>query len=132
MSNVTVTKNKVNGIVVWEPVFRDELITFTGIATLLAGTILARDTVSLKLVPYVKGGATNGNGIPNSVLLNELTSTGAGDLPERPIIEGRLRAPQLVIDADGDATNVDAIVIDELRTYGIVGQDVAQLDKFDN
>lgn len=132
MSNVIVTNNKVNSLVVWEPVFSDELITFTGAATLLPGTILARDTATLKLVPFEKGGTTNGNGIPNSVLLNELTATGAGDLPERPIIEGRLRAALLVIDADGDASNVDATVLDQLRTYGIIGQDVAQLDKFDN
>lgn len=132
MANLEITNNKTRGIVIWEPVFEDDLITFAGSGTLLAGTILARDSVSLKLVPYVKGGVANENGIPKAVLLDALTAAGAGDLPCRPIIGGRIRSGDLVIDADGDATNVDAAVIDQLRDYTIIALGTTQLAELDN
>lgn len=132
MANIEITNNKARSVVVWEPVFEDELVTFAGAGTLAAGTILARDSVSLKMVPFVKGGATNENGIPKAVLLDELTATGAGDLPCRPIISGRLRKGDLVIDADGDASNVDNAVEDQLRDYGLVTLSTTQLAELDN
>jgi hypothetical protein len=111
--------------------FRDELITFGGADDLAEGTILARDSVSLKLRLYVKGGSTNGNGIPKAVLTHRLIATGAGDLPVRPIISGDVNKQRLVIDADGNSSNVDAAVIDQLRAVGIIVQDVAQLGRVD-
>lgn len=132
MANIEITTNKARSVVVWDPVFEDDLVTFAGAATLKAGTILARDSVSLKLVPYVKGGATNENGIPKAVLLDDLTAAGAGDLPCRPIINGRLRKGDLVIDADGDASNVDAAVIDQLRDFTIIALGTTQLAERDN
>jgi len=132
MANIETTTNKTRSLVLWEPVFEDELITFAGAATLKAGTILARDSVSLKLVPFVKGGVTNENGIPKAVLLDELTATGAGDLPCRPIVGGRLRKGDLVIDADGDASNVDGAVVDQLRDYSITALGTTQLAELDN
>lgn len=132
MPNIEITTNETNGIRIWEPVHKDDLITFAGAATLLAGTILARDSISLELVPFVKGGTTNENGIPKAVLGYELTAAGAGTLSARPIVGGRIRAADLVIDADGDATNVDAEVLDQLRDFGLVGLTTAQLSNFDN
>lgn len=132
MPNIDITNNAPNGLVVWDPVFQDELVTFAGADTLLAGTILARDSVSGKLVIYVKGGATNENGIPKAVLRNELVAAGAGDVAARPIIAGRVRLADLVIDADGDASNIDNAVEDELRNYGIIPQVVGQLAELDN
>lgn len=132
MPNIEITTNETNGIRIWEPVHKDDLITFAGAGTLLAGTILARDSASLELVPYVKGGVTNENGIPKAVLGYELTAAGAGTLSARPIVGGRIRAADLVIDADGDATNVDAAVLDQLRDFGLVGLTTAQLSNFDN
>ena len=52
----------------------------------------------LKMVPFVKGGVTNENGIPKAVLLDELTATGAGDVSCRPIVSGRVREGDLVIE----------------------------------
>lgn len=132
MSNLEITTNTTRTVVVKNPVFQKELVTFAGAATLKAGTILARDSVSLKLVPYVKGGTTNENGIPKAVLLDGLTSTGAGDLTTHPIVGGQIRKGDLVIDADGDASNVDAAVVDQLRDYSIIALATTQLAELDN
>lgn len=132
MPNIEITTNETNGVRIWEPVHKDDLIAFAADGTLLAGTILARDSVSLQLVPYVKGGVTNENGIPKAVLGYELTAAGAGALAARPIVGGRIRAADLVIDADGSAVNVDAAVLDQLRDFGLVGLTTAQLSNFDN
>lgn len=132
MPNIQIQNNKTRGIVIWDPVFEDDILTLAGADTLLAGTLLARDSVSLKLVLFVKGGATNENGIPKAVLLNELVVTGAGDFPLRPVISGRLRAGDLVIDADQDASNIDKAVLDQLRDFTIIGQATVQLAELDN
>ena len=132
MSNLEITNNKTRGVVIWDPVFEDDTVTAAGADTFAAGTILARDSVSLKLVLFVKGGVTNENGIPKAVLTEDLVFAGAGDLPARPMVGGRVRAGDLIIDADGDATNVDAAVLDELRDYGIVGLSTTQLAELDN
>ena len=129
---MTTTNNTNRSLAIWEPVYQDEQITFAGVATLLAGTILARDSVSLKLVPFVKGGVTNENGIPKAVLQDALTSTGAGDFTARPLIGGQVRAGDLVIDADGDASNIDAAVTDQLRDFTIVPMETTQLGQPDN
>jgi hypothetical protein len=111
---------------------RDELITFAGAATFKAGTILARDSVSLKLVKFVKGGSTNQNGIPKAVLCYPVTAAGAGDVAARALIKGEVIKDRLVIDPEGDDTNNDAAVIDLLRDYGITPISVKQLAQLDN
>ncbi len=132
MPNLEITNNKTRSVVIFDPVFKDELITFTGAATLLAATLLARDSVSLKLVPYVKGGTTNENGIPKAMITQDVEAAGAGDIAVRAMVQGRVRAGDLVIDADGDASNIDDAVLDELRDYGIVGLSTTQLAQLDN
>lgn len=112
--------------------FRDNLITFVGAATLISGTILALDSVSLKWVPFVKGGATNENGIPKAVLTYDVTATGAGDIAARGLIAGDVRKQRLVINADGDDTNVDNAVIGQLQDYSIIAIDVQELNILDN
>ncbi len=132
MANLEITTNKTAGIVLWEPVSVKAMVTFAVEGTLAAGTILALDTTTLKLVPFVKGGTTAGNGIPHSVLREDLTATAAGDVPAAPIISGRIRAGDLIIAADGDASNVDAAVINQLRDFTIIAQDTVQLAELDN
>jgi hypothetical protein len=112
--------------------FRDELITFAGADTFAAGTILARDSVSLKLVLFVKGGVTNGNGVAKAVLTYPITRTGAGDTKARVLIAGKVNKNRLIIDADGTDANIDGAVIDGLRDYGIDPVDVQQLGALDN
>lgn len=133
MANIAITNVDIGSVAFGdEAEFRDELLTFAGAATVKAGTILARDSVSLKLVPYVKGGVTNENGIPKALVTYDVTATGAGDVPIRALVEGEINADRLVINADGDNSNVDAAVLDQLRVYGITPVDVAQLSSLDN
>ncbi len=97
------------------------------------GTILAVDSVSLKYVPFVKGGSTNENGIPKAILGVELDATaGAGDFAVRPLVSATVNKNLLVIDADGDNSNIDLAVIDQLRDYTIIVEDVEELAAYDN
>lgn len=132
MSNITVTNNDIGSVILKDAQFRDGLITFAGAGTLLEGTILAVDSVSSNFVPFVKGGVTNENGIPKAILTYEVVATGAGDIPSRLGVAGSYRKERLVIDADGDDSNVDQAVIDELRDYGLVPIDVQELNILDN
>ena len=47
-------------------------------------------------------------------------------------VAGKFVKERLVIDADGDATNVDDVVLDQLRSYGLVALDVQELNILDN
>lgn len=132
MSDPIIT-NIDNGVALFLGGFHeDQLLTLAGADVIAAGTILARDSASQKYVLFVKGGSTNGNGIPKAVLLDPVTSTGAGDSAIRPLIDGKLRTDKLVIDADGDASNIDAVVRDQLRDYSLVCVDVGELNILDN
>lgn len=132
MANITITNNDLNSPILESAEFRDDVITFAGADTLAPGTILARDSVSLKLVIFVKGGTTNQNGIPKAILTYEVAATGAGDVPARVGVAGDYRKEKLVIDADGDDSNIDAAVIDQLRDYGLTPVDVTELNIQDN
>jgi len=128
MPNITNTTIDYGCLVIGESAFRDELLTFAGADDLLEGTILARDTSTLKLRLYVKGGVTAGNGIPCAVLTYPLSVAGAGDVPVRVLIAGQVNQSRLVIDADANASNIDGTVADLLRAKGIIPQNVTQLD----
>lgn len=110
-----------------ESAFEDELLTSGGATTYLAGTILARHSGTLKLIPFVKGGSSNENGIPKAVLTYPVESLGAGDIPVRALLKGHVNRDRLIIHGDGDGSNVDAAVCDQLRSYAIVTQHVSQL-----
>lgn len=132
MPNLTITNVNLGQVILQNGQFRDDLLTFAGAATVLAGTILARDSVSLKLVPFVKGGSTNENGVPKVVLTYDVTAAGAGDETIRDMVSGSVFASRLIIDADGDASNVDAAVLDQLRDYSLVSIDAQELNILDN
>ena len=132
MANPVITNNDLGSVVLESGDFRDELLTLAGADVMAEGRILARDSVSLKLVIVVKGGATNENGIPKAILTYAATATGAGDIPVRVAVSGSFRKERLIIDADGDASNIDAAVIDQLRDYGLVPVDVQELSILDN
>lgn len=117
------TDNNTNrGVGFDNAVFEDDILTLAGADTLLAGTILARSSATGKLVLFVKGGSTAENGIPKVVLPYELTVAGAGDVAVRPLVRGQALTSRLVIDADGDSSNIDAAVRDQLRSYGIIAR----------
>lgn len=132
MANSTVTNVDLGSVILQNAQFRDGAVTFAGAATLLEGTILAVDSISLKYVPFVKGGITNENGIPKAMLTYPVTAAGAGDEQARLGVAGSYRSERLVIDADGDNTNVDQAVVDQLRDYGLVPLDVQELNILDN
>lgn len=132
MPDPTITNIDVGTVIVENAKFRDELVTFAGADTFAEGTILARDSISLKLVLFVKGGVTNENGIPKAILTYPVVATGAGDIKSRIGVSGVYRKDKLIIDADGDDSNVDAAVMDQLRSYGLVPLDVNELNIQDN
>jgi len=132
MANLTITNVDLGNVILKDGEFRDDILTFAGAATVVEGTILARDSVSLKLVPFVKGGVTNENGIPKAVVTYDVVAAGAGDESIRDMVSGSVRAERLIIDADGDGSNVDAAVLDQLRDYSLVSIDVQELNILDN
>ena len=132
MSNLTITNVDLGSVIFKDAVLRDNNLTLAGAVTVKEGTILARDSSTLKLVLFVKGGSTNGNGIPKAILTYQVISTGAGDVPIRAMVSGEVRKGRLVIAADGDASNVDAVVLDQLRDYSLTSTDVQELNILDN
>lgn len=132
MGNIAITNVDIGSVILKEAEFRDEVLVFAGAATAVEGTILARDSVSLKLVLFVKGGSTNENGIPKAILTYDVTAAGAGDETIRAGVSGKYRKERLVIDADGDDSNIDAAVMDQLRDYDLVPIDVQELNILDN
>lgn len=112
--------------------FADGSLTFAAGGTMLAGTILARDNTTDAFVPFEVGGTTNDNGTPRAVLTYDVTADAAGDVAIRAGISGEVRLERLVVDADGDGSNVDAAVRDALRETSIVPVSVEQLGQYDN
>ncbi len=132
MGDPTITNVDIGSVVLGNDKYENGLVTFAGADTFVAGTILARDSVSLKFVLYAVGGVTNENGIPKAILTEELVAAGAGDEAARVAIKGDFNKQRLVIDADGDDSNLDNKVRDELRDYGLFPIDVQDLAELDN
>lgn len=132
MANIEITNNDTGSVELHDGEFIDDSLTFGTAGTVKKGTILARDSLSKRLVPYAKGGSTNENGVPKAVLTYDVTATGAGNVPVRALIKGTVNARRLVIHADGDDSNIDAPVLDQLRSYAIVAAPASQLGIYDN
>jgi hypothetical protein len=126
MANMTVTDIDTGDLEFDECEYEDGVVNFSGADTLARGTILARHSGTLKFQIFQKGGSSNGNGTPVAVLSHELVATASGDLPCRAIVHGDVNVNRLIIDADGDASNIDAAVRDQLRDYKITPVDVKQ------
>lgn len=132
MATLDITNIDLGGVILEDPSFDDETVTFAGADTFAAGTILARDTVSGKLVLYAVGGSTNGNGVPCAVLTYQLVRAGAGDLPARVLVGGKVKRQRLVVDAAGNDSTITQAVKDLLRARGIIAVETKQLSKLDN
>lgn len=132
MANIDITNIDNGPLVLGDEEFEDGLIAFAGADTFAEGTILARNTSTLKFQLYVKGGSSNGNGVPVGVLTYAVSRTGAGDVMGRVLMKGKVNAKRLIIDADGDDSNIDATVRDLLRNKGIVPEIVTNLSRYDN
>src|SRR5688572_23829377 len=127
MANMTVTSIDIGDLELERAEFEDGLINFSGADLLVRGTILARHTGTLKFQIYVKGGSSNGNGVPQGVLANDVEATASGDKPVRVMIRGLVNKKRLVIDAQGDDSAIDATVRDLLREHNITPVDVDQI-----
>lgn len=102
-----------------------------------AADFAAGDTATLtvaadgKMVPFATDGA-GGAQIPAGVLTYDVTATGAGNVASRIMISGRVRTERLIIDADGDGSNVTSLILDQLRDASIVPVSVEELNILDN
>ena len=86
--------------------------------------------VGMKWTPYVDG-AVDGSGIPNGILPEALTSTGAADILRRMIVGGEVTKDTLVIHG-GTVGVVPEDVVLSLRNYGIVVRPGVRIDELDN
>lgn len=85
-----------------------------------------------KLVVYAIGGA-GGAQVPVAVLTYEVSRTGAGDVPVRIMRGGKVRKERLVVDADGNATNITNAILDQLqRNSNTIAVSTKQLSVLDN
>lgn len=132
MANITTTQVDLGAVALENPKFADDVFTAAGAKTFKAGTILARDSASLKLVVYAIGGVTNGNGIPKAILTYDVVAAGAGDIPIRALISGVVNSTRLIVDADGTGANITKAILDQLRAESIVPQAVLQTSIYDN
>ena len=116
--------------------FKDGVLTITvpGVepVTVARGTLLAVDSATKKFVPYVQGGVANGNGIVKAVMTSDATLDVTGDVSVRPQITGDVTQNLLIIDADGDGSNIDVAELDGLRDFSIIPVYVRNLTQFDN
>jgi len=126
MPNIVNTSINIGSVALRDEQMRDETLTVAGAGTVLAGTILARDSSTLKLVVFAKGGVTNGNGVPKAVLGYDVVAAGAGDIQIRAIERGEVNKNRLIISADCTGANIDNAVIDQLRAFGLQPVDVLQ------
>ena len=136
MSNLDIT-NVDSGSVLLESSaigFDPDVLVVPATTTYKEGLILARDSVSLKLVAFVKGGTTNEDDIPKTVLTYDVENTTGGpvDTAVRIPVSAKVRKQRLIIQADGDDANVDKEVEDQLRSFGITPVDVEDLSLLDN
>lgn len=127
MANPTTSNIDYGHFILGGEQFDDHLLTFGAGATYLAGTVLARDTSTLKWVIYVVGGSANGNGTPRGVLAGDVTRADAGDMPARVLIKGDVNKKRLIVAAAGDDSTITKLIEDSLRTYMICPVTVTQL-----
>lgn len=84
-----------------------------------------------KMVPFVIGGVA-GAGIAQQVVTYDVVAAGAGDESIRPMKSGEVRKGKLIIDADGDGSNITAAILDQLNDNKITAVDVTERNIADN
>lgn len=128
---IVITNQDLGSFQLGDNSFKDDTYVHAGAVTILEGTILARLAASEQLVPFVKGGSL-GAEIPVAIATEDEVATGAGTPPTRTLVSGRVRKQRLIIQADGDASNIDDVVRDQLQQTGIVAIDTEELQILDN
>lgn len=84
-----------------------------------------------KLVVYNPAGA-GGVQRPLAVLTYDVSRTGAGDVPIRAMVAGKVNKNRLIINVDGTGANITAAILDDLRRAGVMAEDTKQLSVLDN
>lgn len=84
-----------------------------------------------KIVPFLIAGA-GGAQLPLEILTYDVTATGAGNEAIRAGISGQYRKELLIIDADGDGSNITDAILDQLRDHSLIPIDVQELNILDN
>jgi hypothetical protein len=79
-----------------------------------------------KLVPYAIAGA-GGAQVPMAILTYDATLSSAGNLRVRVLVSGDVKKERLIIDADGNGSNVNASVIDAMQRARITVTSTQQL-----
>jgi hypothetical protein len=131
MADPTITNVDVGQIAIAASDFEHHLWTAGGADTLVAGTILARLTSTGKWGIYAPAGSL-GLEIARGVLTYDAVAGGSGDVPVSVLVRGTVNQDRLIIDADGDGSNVDEAVIDDLNDHGILAKPVLQIAQLDN
>lgn len=131
MADPVITNVDVGQIAIAVSDFEHHVWTAGGADTLVAGTIVARLTSTGKWGIYDPGGSL-GLEIAKGVLTYDAVAAGAGDVPVSVLVRGTVNQDRLIIDADGDGSNVDEVVIDSLLANGILAKPVKQIAQLDN
>lgn len=84
-----------------------------------------------KLVAYSPSGA-GGAQKPVGILTYPVSKPSASDITVRVFVRGLVDRKRLVIDADGNDSNITDAILDELRKMGITTDKVTQLSTLDN
>lgn len=132
MANLTITNIDLAGLLIDVEQNQIQEVPFSGASGNVAkGTILARNASTENCPVFLKGGTASVNGTPVAVLAADLVHTG-GVVKVRAILGGKVRKEKLIIAADGDDTNIDEPVKDQLRDYGILPISVTEQNTLDN
>lgn len=129
--NMTIENHDLGSVAIGNNEYQSGIVEFPGADTYEEGTILGRLTATSKFVAYDSGGS-GGAEIPKAVLNTQLIATGAGDVPTRPMISGKVRADKLIIHGTGPGVGITDAVKDQLRDYGIIAMDSKDLSLLDN
>lgn len=128
MANPEITDNTTRTVQIWEPVWRDGVLTATAAQTWPAGTVLGRLTADDSYTIYASG-AADGSETPVAVLTYEVVFDGAGTTPGRVLVSGHVRENDLSAFGVGALTETE---VEELRDYTIIARRTTQLTQFDN
>lgn len=87
-----------------------KVLTYDDGATYVRGTVLALDTSSIKLVPFIQGGVTNGNGILYTILSEEIIfpAASSGDAAVTTFKKGQFNELALVFRGAGTPDDIRA------------------------
>jgi len=128
MANREYENIDLNTVALEEPFTADETFTAAGAGTTAAGTLLGRITASGKLI-VCDDAAGDGSEVATAVLQYDVVAAGAGDLPIRPILKGKVNLSKIFYE---NADPITEATKDQLRTMGILAVDVTSLGEFNN